>query len=65
MVVGKPHTLDEFKDKNMTRNDIANEFCKFTNQLFADYIDVKKDTQQPVTDDVNIVDIVPSQPNET
>ena len=64
MVVGKPHTLDEFKDKNMTRNDIANEFCKFTNQLFADYIDVKKDTQQTVTDDVNIVDIVPSQPNE-
>lgn len=39
MVVGEPHSLDEFKDKNMTRNEIANEFCKITNQLFVDYVE--------------------------
>lgn len=43
MVVGAPHTLEEFKDKHMTRNEIAAEFCKITNQLFTDYIKPKRE----------------------
>lgn len=45
MVVGKPHTLEEFRDKKLTRNEIANEFCKLTNRLFSDYVQKKRDTQ--------------------
>lgn len=53
MVVGKPHTLDEFKDKNMTRNEIANEFCKITNQLFVDHIEQKSAAEQTDVVDSN------------
>ena len=41
MVVGKPHTLEEFRNKGMTRNEIAKEFCKITNRLFTDYVEQK------------------------
>lgn len=51
MVVGKPHTLEEFKDKNMSRNEIADEFCKITNQLFADHIEQKPARETEITDD--------------
>lgn len=54
MVVGAPHTLDEFKDRNLTRNEIANEFCKITNQLFADHI-----AQHDVTEQTESTNIVP------
>lgn len=45
MVIGKPHTLDEFKDRNLTRNQIADEFCKITNQLFTDYIETERKSE--------------------
>lgn len=38
MIIGKPHVLSEFADKNMSRNDVANEFCRITNGLFEEYV---------------------------
>lgn len=47
MVVGKPHTLEEFRGQSLDRNQIANEFCKITNGLFDQYI---KPTEVPNTE---------------
>lgn len=38
MVVGKPHILQEFRERNLTRQQIADEFCDMTNQLFEQYV---------------------------
>ena len=38
MVVGKPRVLEEFRALNLDRNQIANEFCKMTNDLFELYV---------------------------
>ena len=38
MVVGKPRMLEEFHARNLDRNQIADEFCKITNELFYQYV---------------------------
>ena len=53
MVVGKAHTLEEFKDKKLDRNGIAEEFCKITNKLFEDYVEhSEKTATDEVTDEL-------------
>ncbi len=47
MVVGKPHTLEEFRKRNLDRNQIADEFCKITNELFYQYV---QPTEAPETE---------------
>lgn len=53
MIVGKPHLLQEFRERNLTRQQIADEFCQMTNRLFTDYIQQKganKQSENNVTD---------------
>lgn len=42
MIVGKPHTLEEFRGRNLDRNQIAEEFCKMTNDLLEHYVKVSE-----------------------
>lgn len=59
MVVGKPHTISEFKDKNMSRKEIADEFCKITNRLFTDYVEPKREKQTNTSEQTGDVELTP------
>ena len=39
MIIGKPHTLQEFRNRNLTRQQIADEFCAMTNRLFEQHVE--------------------------
>lgn len=39
MVIGKPWTLQEFRERNLTRQQVADEFCAITNELFEQYVE--------------------------
>lgn len=39
MVIGEPVKLSDFKDKNLTRNQIAEEFCNLVNGLFHSHVE--------------------------
>lgn len=38
MIIGKPHTLQEYRERGLTRQQIADEFCKTVNGLYYDYV---------------------------
>lgn len=44
MIIGEPHTLNEFDKHKFTRQQIADEFCKIVNNLFAQHVDSRKIT---------------------
>lgn len=38
MVIGKPKTLQEYRERKMSRQQIADEYCKMLNNLYFDYV---------------------------
>ncbi len=56
MIIGKPHTLSEFKQQGLTRQQIADTFCDIVNGLFIDHGKANKLTAAQ-TD--NIADLEP------
>ncbi len=53
MIVGKPRELEEFKRRGLTRQQIADEFCKITNDLFYGYVQ-DSDSSNGKTDSIEL-----------